>query len=102
MNEKEQILEIINGFKNLTSRIKKDNDEMKDSMKNKEVTITACKKEYRKLYQEHEELKQKYLELQKYFEEENKKQREKQQVVKNSSNKRKKIQSINKIKKKNS
>ena len=102
MNEKEQILEIINGFKNLTSRIKKDNDEMKDSMKNKEVTITARKKEYRKLYQEHEELKQKYLELQKYFEEENKKQREKQQVVKNSSNKRKKIQSINKIKKKNS
>ena len=61
MNEKEQILEIINGFKNLTSRIKKDNDEMKDSMKNKEVTISACKKEY-------EELKQKYLELKKYFE----------------------------------
>ena len=89
MNEKEQILEIINGFKNLTSRIKKDNDEMKDSMKNKEVTISACKKEYRKLFQEHEELKQKYLELKKYFEEENKKQQQ-QQVVNPSSNKRKK------------
>ena len=67
MNEKQQIFEIIDGFKNLTSKIKKDNDEIKDSMKNKDVTIAACKKEYKKLYAEHEELKQKYAELEKYF-----------------------------------
>ena len=67
MNEKQQIFEIIDGFKNLTSKIKKDNDEIKDSMKNKDITIAACKKEYRKLYAEHEELKQKYAELEKYF-----------------------------------
>ena len=29
-------------------------------MKNKDVTIAACKKEYKKLYTEHEQLKQKY------------------------------------------
>ena len=70
MNEKQQIFEIIDGFKNLTSRIKKDNDEIKDSMKNKDLTIAACKKEYKKLYAEHEELKRKYVELEKYFHQE--------------------------------
>ena len=65
MNKNEQILEIIDGFKNLTSKIKKDNDDIKDSLKNKDITINACKKEYRKLYQEHEELKRKYSELEK-------------------------------------
>ena len=67
MNEKQQIFEIIDGFKNLTSKIKKDNDDIKVSMKNKDITIAACKKEYKKLYGEHEELKQKYAELEKYF-----------------------------------
>ena len=67
MNEKQQIFEIIDGFKNLTSKIKKDNENIKDSMKNKDITIAACKKEYKKLYTEHEELKQKYAELEKYF-----------------------------------
>ena len=69
MNEKQQIFEIIDGFKNLTSKIKKDNDEIKDSLKNKELTITACKKEYRKLFEEHEELKRRYIELEKYCQE---------------------------------
>ena len=57
MNEKEQILEVINGFKNLTSKIKKDNNEIKVLVKNKDTTIAACKKEYQKLYFKHEELK---------------------------------------------
>ena len=59
MNEKQQVLEIIDGFKNLTSKIKKDNDDIKLSIKNKDITIAACKKEYKKLYAEHEELKKK-------------------------------------------
>ena len=67
MNEKQQIFEITDGFKNLTSKIKKDNKNIKDSMKNKDITIAACKKEYKKLYTEHEELKRKYAELEKYF-----------------------------------
>ena len=56
-NEKEQVLDIINGFKNLTSKIKIENDKIKEAVKNKDVTKSACKKEYQKLYQEHENLK---------------------------------------------
>ena len=63
MNKNEQILEVIDGFKNLTSKIKEDNDNIKNSLKNKDLTINACKKEYRKLYGEHEELKKRYAEL---------------------------------------
>ena len=33
MNEKQQIFEIIDGFKNLTSKIKKDNNDIKLSIK---------------------------------------------------------------------
>ena len=61
MNEKQQIFEIIDGFKNLTSKIKKDNDDIKLSIKNKDITIAACKKEYKKLYVKHEELKKNML-----------------------------------------
>ena len=46
MNEKQQIFEVINGFKNLASKIKKDNDEIKVLIKNKDATIAAWKKEY--------------------------------------------------------
>ena len=62
MNNKE-ILEIVEGFKNLTSRIKEDNENIKNVLKNKDLTINACKKEYRKLHAEHQELKKKYAEL---------------------------------------
>ena len=60
MNKNEEILEIIDGFKNLTSKIKEDNDSIKDALKKRDLTINACKKEYRKLYAEHEDLKKKY------------------------------------------
>ena len=91
MNEKQQIFEIIDGFKNLTSRIKKDNDEIKDSMKNKDLTIATCKKEYKKLYAEHEELKRKYVELEKYFHQEKyeKRQNRKREQEKQHNKKKK-------------
>ena len=53
-NEKEQALDIINCFKNLMLKIKNENDKIKETVKNKDITISACKKEYQKLYQEHE------------------------------------------------
>ena len=65
MNKNEQIFEIIDGFKNLTSRIKKDNDDIKVSIKNKDLTINACKKENRKLYDEYQELKKKIFRIRK-------------------------------------
>ena len=77
MNEK-QIFEVINGFKNLASKIKKDNDEIKVSIKNKDITIAACKKEYQKLYFEHEELKKKYPELENYFQQQQQQQQQQQ------------------------
>ena len=43
-NEKEQVLDIINGFKNLTSKIKNENDKIKEAVKNKDVTNLLAKK----------------------------------------------------------
>ena len=63
MNKTKELLEVIEGFQNLTSKIKDDNDSIKNLLKNKDLTIAACKKEYKKLYAEHEELKKKYVEL---------------------------------------
>ena len=55
-NEKQEIVEIIDGFKNLTYKIKKDNDEIKDRIKNKDQIIESCKTEYQKLYAEYEKI----------------------------------------------
>ena len=66
-NEKREILEIIDGFKNLTYKIKKDNDDIKQSIKNKDATIASCKTEYQKLYAEHKELQERYNELEIYI-----------------------------------
>ena len=63
MNKNAEIHEIIDGFKNLTSKIKEDNDNIKNALKNKDLIINECKKEYRKLHAEHQELKRKYAEL---------------------------------------
>ena len=66
-NEKKEVLEIIDGFKNLTYKIKKDNDEIKQSVKNKDAIIISCKTEYQKLYSEYKELQERYNELENYI-----------------------------------
>ena len=66
-NEKKEVLEIIDGFKNLTYKIKKDNDEIKQSVKNKNAIIISCKTEYQKLYSEYKELQERYNELENYI-----------------------------------
>ena len=68
-NKTKEMLEIIDGFQNLTSKIKDDHDSIKKTLKNKEMTIAACKTEYQKLHKEYEELKKKYVELLKKNEE---------------------------------
>ena len=76
MNKNDQIFEIIEGFKNLTSKIKDDNEKIKYNLKNKDITIEKCKKEYRRLYSEYEELKKKCEELKKkIYENENENQK---------------------------
>ena len=63
----EEVLEIIDGFKNLTYKIKKENDKIKESIKNKDETITCCKTEYQKLYGKYQNLQEKYNELETYI-----------------------------------
>ena len=77
-NKKEQVLEIINGFKNLTSKIKNENDKIKETVKDKDVTISACKKENQKLYYQHENLKKQYNELEEYVKQQQQQQQNQQ------------------------
>ena len=93
-NEKEQVLEIMNGFKNLTSKIKNENYKIKETVQDKDVTISACKKEYQKLYYQHENLKKQYNELEEYV----KQQQQQQQQQQNQQLQRR--QSFQKIAKK--
>ena len=67
MKEKQEILEIIDGFKNLTYKIKKDNDDIKHRIKSKDEIIASCKTEYQKLYAEYEKLQKEYDELKNYI-----------------------------------
>ena len=48
-NEKKEMLEVIDGFKNLTYKIKQDNDDIKERIKDKDKIIASCKTEYQKL-----------------------------------------------------
>ena len=66
-NEKKEIIEVIDGFKNLTHKIKKDNDDIKERIKDKDKIIASCKTEYQKLYAEYEKLENKYDELENYI-----------------------------------
>ena len=65
MNKNKEMLEIIDGFQNLSSKKKEENEFIKNSLKNKDLIINACKKEYRKLNAEYEELKKIYDEIEK-------------------------------------
>ena len=93
MNKTKELMEVIEGFRNLTARIKDDNDSIKTILKNKDLTIDACKKEYRKLHAEHENLKNEYLKLKSKideYENENKKNTKKRKKITNDNNNNKK------------
>ena len=93
MNKTKELLEVIEGFQNLTSKIKDDNDSIKNLLKNKDLTIIACKKEYKKLYAEHEELKKKYVELESKIKQNEieKVKRKRKNNNNNDNNKKKKV-----------
>ena len=84
-NEKEQVLEIMNGFKNLTSKIKNENYKIKETVQDKDVTISACKKEYQKLYYQDENLKKQYNELEEYVKQQQQQQQQNQQLQRRQS-----------------
>ena len=92
MNKNKEMLEIIEGFQNLSSKIKEENDSMRDTLKNKNAIIAACKKEYQKLFEEHSELKKKYIELEAKLEQNKvEKVKKRKRNNNNNNNKRKKV-----------
>ena len=90
-NHQQEVLEIIDGFKNLTYKIKKDNDEIRDSIRNKDETIACCKTEYQKLYAEYKDLQKRYNELETYIlqEQQQQQQQQRKQVLLYPNKKRK-------------
>ena len=54
---------IIKDFKNLASKIQTDNSNVKQHLKDKNLMLEACQKEYQKIYFEHENLKKIYQQL---------------------------------------
>ena len=91
MNKTKELLEVIEGFQNLTAKIKDDNDSIKTILKNKDLTINECKIAYRKLYTEHEQLKNEYSKLKSKMEEnENEKSKDNKRKRKKNANNRKK------------
>ena len=70
INGNEEIRDIIADFKKLATKIQQDKGQVKKMLKDRkamlkdrEVALDACKKEYQKLYYKHEALKKKYIEL---------------------------------------
>ena len=93
MNKTKELMEVIEGFQNLTARIKDDNDSIKTILKKKDLLIDDCKKQYRKLHAEHENLKNEYLKLKSKideYENENKKNTKKRKKITNDNNNNKK------------
>ena len=93
MNKTKELMEVIEGFQNLTARIKDDNDSKNIKLKKKDLLIDECKKQYRKLHAEHENLKNEYLKLKSKideYENENKKNTKKRKKITNDNNNKKK------------
>ena len=91
-DQKQEILEIIDGFKNLTYKIKKDNDEIKLHVKNKDEIIASCKSEYQKLYAEYKELESKYNELENYILKQQEQEQEQEQQKKQQQQQQQQLQ----------
>ena len=90
MNKDKEIVEVIDGLHNLAAIMKDENDSMKKILENKNLTIVECKKEYRRLHAEHEQLKKKYAELESKIEKNEKIKRKRKNNINNNNNKKKK------------
>ena len=102
MRDKErEILEVIDGFKILTYKIKKDNDVVKQTVKNKDAIIASCKTEYQKLYSEYNELQERYNELENYILQLQQQQQQQQQQLEKAEQLQQQQQQQSQITKKN-
>ena len=89
MNKDKEIVEVIDGLHNLAAIMKDENDSMKKILENKNLTIVECKKEYRRLHAEHEQLKKKYAELESKIEKNEKIKRKRKKNINNNKKKKK-------------
>ena len=60
----EDFKKLVSDFRALTLKVQKDNKNKTKSLKKTNLVLEACKKEYQKVYLEHEDLKKKYKEQQ--------------------------------------
>ena len=73
---------IIKDFINLPSKIQTDNSNLKQYLKDKNLMLEACQKEYQKIYFEHENFLKKYQQLEEQLKQQQE-QQEQQQSIKN-------------------
>ena len=58
-NEVEEFTDLMKYFRKLTSKVQQDNSAINKKLKDRDVMLQACQKEYQKVYQEREALKEK-------------------------------------------
>ena len=76
--------DIIKDFKNLASKIQTDNSNVKQHLKDKNLMLEACQKEYQKIYFEHENLKKKNQQLEEQLkQQQQQQQQQRQRLIKN-------------------
>ena len=75
--------DIIKDFKNLASKIQTDNSNVKQHLKDKNLMLEACQKEYQKIYFEHENLKKKNQQLEEQLKQQQQQQQQRQRLIKN-------------------
>ena len=73
-----EIKGLISNFKKLATQIQQDNGQVKKTLKEKEAVLQVCKKEYQKLYYEHEALKKRCEELEQKVKESQQQQQQRQ------------------------
>ena len=73
-----EIKGLISNFKKLATQIQQDNGQIKKTLKEKEAVLQVCKKEYQKLYYEHEALKKRCEELEQKVKESQQQQQQRQ------------------------
>ena len=75
--------DIIKDFKNLALKIQTDNSNVKQHLKDKNLMLEACQKEYQKIYFEHENLKKKNQQLEEQLKQQQQQQQQRQRLIKN-------------------
>ena len=58
-NEVEELKNLMKDFRKLTSKVQQDNSTINKKLEDRDVMLQACQKEYQKVYQEREALKEK-------------------------------------------